>query len=985
MKTQHKRHNHKIACNFADTDNNEDMETKEVIYSGYDKTTSDYECPDGQLETSINLINEDGSLKPLPQPVEVLKLPKGYKPLFIHTTQDYRHLILQKVVRVLGRTLHFVLWVDYDWLTGSDTPPAIDEIERRLQPVCDGLGEVMAINAVKNTLCIMFASGLHYILWKAVGNAYKYLGQKPLEVDIQFGMSPLKAGSYLGDNLYTYAGTVDTEIGHNYAPVVEGSGHVVFANEKVTEISNSIWGLVGKVHQKITDAGHFYAPFFIRYCYSLYDGSMFMHSAPVYIPMTLDGALQVEVGGLSVKPDGTIYTGRTDDTSVSGPYAYWMQSDEKKENGSYTSSYYRTLYFRYQPANSALQYFVSGVQMQRLRDWSDIVKTIDVFVTPPIVNYKADGRIANADVGRRTMYASNKFSHLSTVRYQTASYGVERDSERAVFCNIPKLHDEFNPADRIIGFYKIKSLELEEIASDATTELHIEGATLAALTSMEVMSDDYKTHNILLPNTGEDGSVMTSMYGYNSRLNIANVRERLFEGFLPRALVPVLSVNGIEHTLFKIQKIYIFLDTGDGEKIVSRSGVEYMSAVFFAINPLFYPDNRAKKLVIEYIPKYFDIIQYAEFNMEASGILNGAFTQGASTEDIEDVALPPASAETIAKLANISDETSIVSAGNKIYTSEADNPFVFPATSINTVGSGRILNIAANTTALSQGQFGQHPFYAFATDGVWALSVSDTGTYTAVQPVSRDVCINPVSVTQTDNAILFITDRGIMMLTGSDTICISDSLDDEMSGAPVLPQLDKIYTIAGIGTGEATGIVPFRTYCHDARMLFDYMNQRLLVYNPAYAYMYAYSFKSKKWGMMQNNIADTIGSYPEALSVDKAGNIVSFDKNSETSDPINGLFITRPLKLGMADVLKSVYTVIQRGMFRRGDVSTVLYGSRDLYSWHLIGSSQDHYLRGLRGTPYKYFRIVGIARLGKGQSLSGATLEIEPKHTDRLR
>ena len=86
-----------------------------------------------------------------------------------------------------------------------------------------------------------------------------------------------------------------------------------------------------------------------------------------------------------------------------------------------------------------------------------------------------------------------------------------------------------------------------------------------------------------------------------------------------------------------------------------------------------------------------------------------------------------------------------------------------------------------------------------------------------------------------------------------------------------------------------------------------------------------------------------------------------------------------------ANVHKTIYELIQRGHFQRGDVATVLYGSRDLYSWHLVWSSKDHYLRGFRGTPYKYFRIAGLATLTDGKSIFGASLSFETRHTNQLR
>lgn len=41
---------------------------KDIKYSGYTAVPSDYESPDGQLASALNLIPEDGALKPIFQP-----------------------------------------------------------------------------------------------------------------------------------------------------------------------------------------------------------------------------------------------------------------------------------------------------------------------------------------------------------------------------------------------------------------------------------------------------------------------------------------------------------------------------------------------------------------------------------------------------------------------------------------------------------------------------------------------------------------------------------------------------------------------------------------------------------------------------------------------------------------------------------------------------------------------------------------------------
>lgn len=166
-------------------------------------------------------------------------------------------------------------------------------------------------------------------------------------------------------------------------------------------------------------------------------------------------------------------------------------------------------------------------------------------------------------------------------------------------------------------------------------------------------------------------------------------------------------------------------------------------------------------------------------------------------------------------------------------------------------------------------------------------------------------------------------------------------------------------------------------------MLYDYVHQRVIVYNPAYTYAYVFSLKSREWGMMYSTIKAGINSYPEALAVDHSGKLLNFSDMDGTAT--KGLMVSRPLKLDASDVLKTVDTVIQRGNFAKGHVSSVLYGSRDLVTWFPVWSSKDHYLRGFRGSPYKYFRIAGVATLDREESIFGATLQFEARKTNQLR
>lgn len=309
-------------------------------------------------------------------------------------------------------------------------------------------------------------------------------------------------------------------------------------------------------------------------------------------------------------------------------------------------------------------------------------------------------------------------------------------------------------------------------------------------------------------------------------------------------------------------------------------------------------------------------------------------------------------------------ETNVVDCGSKVYTSEVNNPFFFPVTGINTIGIGKILGIATAAKALSQGQFGQFPLYAFTTDGVWAMEVSSNGTFSAKQPITRDVCINPDGITQIDSAVLFPTDRGIMLISGSQAQCISDVITNDVQFDVLsLSGMDKLHSMIGHDDDSCFPVVPFLDFIASCGMVYDYLHQRIIVFNKAYTYAYVYSLKSKRWGMTFSNIADTINAYPEALAVDTGGNLVDF--STESQERQMGLLVTRPIKLGEADILKTIDTLYQRGVFRNGHVKSALYGSRDLFNWHLVNSSVSHRIVNRRGHPISISELPLYANLIK--------------------
>lgn len=1005
---------------------------KEIHYAGYSTEPSDYECADGQLATSLNLINEDSQLKPLFQPHKLLQLDNGCEVVYVHKTINYEHYIIQNT------TTNDLYWFDSD----------VSSVSLSSTNKIGNYYGISHINSVGNTLMVFTKSAINYILWKT--DNYKVLGNKLPEIAISFGLvgHPRLYSLVTEDGSSSKRGTFSI----SFNSIGKGDIFNTFTDENKTKITSQVMAKVNKfVAEQTTNKGRFCFPFFVRWAYRLFDGSHVMHSAPILMTPSTTPA----------------------------PIVFWKRVSGKN---SYTDAECDIMMVA-----ADLDYCLARyADYFYLTDWQDIISGIDIFISKPIYTYDQSGEFSSFNdednmesvfIGKLyngekdkgtsdTKLASDitedrMLSPLSSTDFMSKYmewtyahiYALYFAKDRKVpntTLHMPEFSDDKRDEsiEANANFYKLTSIDITELEAGKRKTIAIKEDYLQSLTNREVMKDDYLTHDRL---------IASSSYGFNSRLNLSGVKRVLFKGFISNGMFAYceneysfnandatnsvtiktgtfdsgqvtirvyIRENGKVYYVESEPGLYVsylrnFVSTSnwsltttvsDGSKTVTTydftagtktvknydSSGNVISTENFTnrYKPtawgswLFYPNNNAFKIAI---------FQYSQLafvcDLKSHDFLNGAYAfLGFKSER--------GNSSTIGSLPNVTQSYStadgfdgpVVDVPNKIYTSEVNNPFYFPLLGINTVGTGTILGISSAVKALSQGQFGQFPLYAFTTEGVWALEVSSTGSYTARQPVTRDVCINANSITQIDDAVLFATDRGIMLIQGSQTQCITDTIFSE---APFnvldLPAIDQLHAKLGHTADTCLPVKPFLGFLAGCRMIYDYVHQHIIVYNPTtlsdgkpqYTYAYVFSLKSKMWGMMYSNIQSGINAYPDALAMTNDNTLVSFSTTDETV--CKGLFITRPLKLETADVHKTISALIQRGHFQRGDVGTVLYGSRDLFNWRLIWSSKDHYLRGFRGTPYKYFRIAGMATLTDGKSIFGASVQFDTRHTNNLR
>lgn len=901
--------------------------TNELKYNGYSAEPSDYECADGDLATSIGLIQEEGAVKPLFPPSVVHSFGEGLTVKYIHETVNFRHYILYNESGVMS-------W----W----------NKINTKYKQLYDfSSTTIYEVNSVGNTLIVLAADGMHYFLWK--NNAYSYLGTEIPELPLSFG---LQGEVIQSKGLYSILFTKEIPADEIYND---------FDEDTKKEVTEQVLAKVNKfIADNSTSAGKFMYPFLLRYAYRLYDGSLTKHSAPILMIASSDIPVFATIFAFS----------EIGDPMISG-FDYLLYGVSHKID--YAA--------------------MSQADIDTLQTWKDIIKSVDVFISAPIFTYDQNGECKRLiEDTPDNSYCVCKHINQQTsenilpIRYQYNTFrrlinNTKNNSLVSTWRSIelPKRSEDVVKSDikDCNLFYLLDNIKLDQLSLERKV-IEVKKDYLQSLVTREVMTDDYDSHDKLIPNYS---------FTYNNRLNIANLNKVLFKGFSASSMF--IYSNGFVTEAGQTNEnrvpvsVYFYINQ-DGKEIITKGDLGYFG-VNMPLLYLFYPNTNAYKAVIERI-QFTDtsskIVRY-EVNLEKHNFLNGSFYFG-GWEDVK---------TTTTTIPAISTDRTI-SLPNKIYTSEISNPFYFPVLGINTVGTGDILGISTAAKALSEGQFGQFPLYAFTSEGVWALEVSSTGTYSTKQPITRDVVLGKNSITQIDSAVLFATDRGIMLLSGSNAQCISDVLNSDqiwnISKLPNAKNLIILYRRKADDNGQQKQIteedikfLSFRDFVKECSMIYDYVNQRIIVYNPKESYAYVYSFKSQNWGMMLSDITSNVNSYPEALANTKDNKLVNFSVPG--TQVTTSLLITRPFTLNDVNGFKTIDSIIQRGMFKSNHVQQVLYGSNDLENWHTVWSSVDRIMRGFRGTPYKAFRLALICSLEKGESIYGCSISYQQRLANKLR
>lgn len=856
------------------------MARQEVILKGLTNSPSDYDCQDGELATCLNLINEDGALHPIHQPMvaeQNITLDADDTIELVHKVTHNEAIHSHYIIRKSDDTWY---WIEKN----------IDAKEHYLSLTTDKINSVCSIG---NLLCFINENFIIYAFWN--GTTYTIFNSN----DFSFQFHLYGNDTTLND---TYKGTMDKEDFINCFYNAAKGDSLYFTKTNNNGTSKLFYALDAAANKKLETLGTnwFKYTVFGVAAIKLYDGT-YIRASSLF---TIGSGVTPNVLSFNTNSAGDGVP------SIEGTFSFFKMSATA---------------------------YVSNSNILNL------VQSIDIFLSEGIPDVILDKEYKIDQYGEDTYY-DGQSGTITLTKKTTSSFAKAIDET--------VLYKVLSLEKSDLGKYKdiIRPLKTEETISLASLQY-----TYGAKTALT----------------------------YNNRLHLGNVKQRL---------------NPIY--LIKYNEAYNNYKYYDCIAIISKQENYGQKNIY--INTRF--PIRCNRVIsiplsnasaIFYIKK--DSNTYYSYNPTFSNVENHNLSISISKNDYIDESdfqkITKSTWESIYDKYNENKDKGLNISQNIVKVSEAENPLVFPVKNTVQVGSSIINALSANTRPISEGQFGEAPLYAFTDEGVWVLMTNGEGTYDARQPANREICSNPKGILQIDDAVLFPTERGIMMQRGRESECITDALDDypfDFLSIYSHSTKDKTYPNKLLATGKIpesdVKYIRFRKYLEEANMIYDYYDSRIIVFNPYYTYAYVYSLKSKMWGTMHNVFNKRVNIYPESYATDKAGKILDVYVK-EPTESVPFFLCSRPLTLGQ-EVYKTMFDCITRGYFssiQAGKCGMVLFGSNDLVNWYYISSSVDIFLRSLVGSPYKYFRIALIGKLATNESISGLSAEFQERLQNKLR
>ena len=996
------------------------MARNNIQFKGIRHSPSDITGQDGDLLECVNLVHENGELKPIEMPEKMaLHAASGHSVVAVHN--------------VVGDKIFVSAKVD----SGNTVIAAFKESGSSQASVNIGgsstktiTGEVFQwADTIGNTLIVGTDKSTHYALFK--NGEYKWLGDKMPQPKFAFDFkreTNTELGYYVAEyspNTFAQKENGDTVAGGGIPmrfDAHEESGNVIpdtcspgdennpilldnSSRENKIIIRDSIRSRVEMARGKMKRANVFAFPFFVRYAVRLFDGSYVMHSAPILmLPSTTTNPLLCKLS---------------------------INNAVQDANGITYSTAFDSVWFRGMEMSMKFNGWADGT----ISDWEDIVKSVDIFLSSEISSY--DERawddpdafpsqfhcyLYEPSTG---VYPEKDYGDCYTKNKKLSWYGIYEkgtkttgdswvfDEDETVTGVIVSSSDTFSvyknyrvslPSvnkDRLMDrientnlFYQAKRYDVNELqeAWNAVRYFNIEAdaGVLEKLETLPTLPDDYVSRSKM---------VGKANYNYNKRLLLGNLQLQAPLWYQDASTFTDSSVASFS-ILFKIDKPERTIYVPWTKSNLGRNDFGHY---------LYYPDVDCKEAIIG------NGTTVRVIHMEAHTGLNGAY---ALMPDLGSLYEKFSSFTEFEGTLPTASEDRYYSLQNTIAMSSVANPFHFSVRNFQDLGRTKVIGIATNTLDVSYNQWGPYSVIVFCSDGIVTVPIDKEGNFTGeVEAISADVLREPQgysqpTLAQTGQALVFLTQRGVMMIAGTRINCVSEAMNGKHFNplTELTPANSVLYGVGAFSSlvSETSDTTDFKTFAASGFLAYDYAHDRVLLLNGSKDYQYVLNLKTGLWSKQVSctNLANVqvedvpgpdtrslptltvvpmngaINNYTEMYLQDTSGYLYKTmevaNENIANSLYQYGYFISRPVRFGTDD-----YKTITRMLNRythyavNSFAKVALYGSRDGERYGRVNT--------LRGMSYQYYIFVAYTYLKPNERYSYLSVDFETRLTNKLR
>ena len=869
---------------------------------------------DGEMMECINVYPRDGEMVNIPLPKEKGNITGAL--LYVHRNTGYTNYIIYNNGKI-------------EWKAeGAETTTALTEVYTK---------EPRQVVSVGNTLEVLTENGINYYLFE--GGVYSFLGDKLPHIGINFSLS----------------GTLEMK---EFDRVDE----YVNVNIDTTTKKLGVKTAIMEINAKAMEEGYFTQPFFVRYALRLSDGSHSQHSAPVLMIPSTQNPMVLASGKRLLDQDGK------------GVDVYAFMAKAK------------------------MSYLLEEGSKAKLSSWGDIVSGIDVFVSTPIYTYDQEKDFEGgvwlnngATLREEELCQALGWTQMEIPSYTTnyglttapakrSMYGLFREQEGNSFFNYTHIYayrgierdsaEVRTDIEQCSNFYLLQSFSLDTVVENERTQMDDYAFNLMDIAVRTRLKDDYLSH---------DDITASQALAYNSRLILSGVQVTKSVHFKPEEMLQLAEAE-VHYSYDSDGKlntsrtssnknplalnIDVMIEVG-GKKVWMRKVGTLPMSYLNAYPYIFYPDSNAKRVRV-WCDSGSRAITVNDFTLKPHELLNGAYLfKGFGEIHLSSVSEMP----TITA-------TSVTTADADIYLSEVANPFIFPAAYRLRIGSGEVRKLALSYRAMSDAKFGQYPLVAFATDGIWTISINNDGTLGAPTPVSGMVCDNIDSVTPVEDVIFFADSRGLFSISGSQLSMHSRKIEGYVGSFPDVDLSDW-------NTLKSQDQREIREILRCSKLVYDNKHRLLHIYpsaveNVTYRH-YVYSLDNEEYVTMTDSIGipDRVVALTPYDIIQKGGKLYTYDSELQSSKR-KGLMLSRDLTLGNPLVRKIVTALrLYQSAVGEGRVfKMALFASDDRIHWITLSS--------VRGHSYRYYRLAILTEMTDMDAVSGVTIKHEERYSNRV-